>query len=140
MNILQFPDPTLLKPCSNIEKVDKEIKDLALLMLAITHEQKAIGLAANQIGILHNMFVMVLNNKDYIFINPKILKESGNQLGMEGCLSEKGRFINKNRPLNITIEYIDIHGKLRKKAFSSLGARCIAHEISHLSGRQPLED
>lgn len=137
--ILQFPDPILLTPSEKITIFDKDLRNLAIEMLSIVHNKRAVGLSANQIGINKHMFVMSLNDKDYIFVNAKITKMSGEQTSNEGCLSSEGVYKEITRPLNITIEYQDVHGKQKHKGFSGLAARCCVHEMLHCLGYEPLE-
>lgn len=139
MKILQFPNPILYTKSKEVEFFDADLRDLATAMTKVMHEHKAVGLAAIQIGIPKKIFTMTLHNKDYIFVNPTILRKSGSQVGDEGCLSEEGRYIVKERALNVTLVYQDIHGNKKKKAFSGLAARCILHELDHLDGKRPLE-
>ena len=138
--ILQFPNDQLYIPSEVIKDFDLNLKKLAQEMLKITKEEKAVGLAAVQIGIHKQIFVMLIKDKEYAFCNPKITKQSGTQEVLEGCLSERGNYITKTRPMNIVIEYQDIYGSKKRKAFSGLAAQCCVHEYSHLLGRRPLND
>ncbi|MGN1034786.1 MAG: peptide deformylase [Oscillospiraceae bacterium] len=46
-----------------------------------------------------------------VFINPKIIEESGFQIGWESCFSLPGHIYRTNRPFEITIEALDEDGK-----------------------------
>lgn len=140
MKILQFPDGTLYKVSEEITEFNSKLKAVAVKMVSIMHSEKAIGLAAIQIGIPIRMFVMTTNNKDYILVNPVIKHVSGTQYSEEGCLSEVGRYVIKERALNVTIEYVDTYGSKKKKGFSGLAARCCLHELDHLNGKRPLDE
>lgn len=141
--ILQFPDPILLTPCEKVTIFDKDLQALVIEMLKITHKIPAAGLSANQIGISKAVFVMILSKKDYVIINPVIIKTSEQeQLGPEGCLSigEGKVYKNVTRPMYIVVEYQDIYGKKKRKSFSGFASRVFLHEYAHIIGETPFDE
>lgn len=73
--------------------------------------------------------------KYYVFINPRILKQSRKKLdGPEGCLSVPGTFGNIKRHEKITMQAYNEHGKKFIRGESRFFARVMQHEIDHLGG------
>jgi len=67
-------------------------------------------------------------------INPVIIKASGEQLGMESCLSIPGVYGMVMRPERVVVKALDEYGKeMRLEGTASL-ARALCHEIDHLDG------
>ena len=56
------------------------------------YEANGVGLAAPQVGVLKRIVVIDVTGEDpYILINPRIVETSGEQTGMEACLSVPGK-------------------------------------------------
>ena len=73
--------------------------------------------------------------KKYIFINPKVLKQSKKTETMEeGCLSLPGIELQIKRAKTIKIKATDESNKEFKLKTKGLPARVIQHEIDHLNG------
>ena len=59
-----------------------------------------VGLAAPQVGILRQVVVVINENDELIeLVNPEIIQSSGEQFGLEGCLSVPGRYGFVKRPM-----------------------------------------
>ena len=69
-----------------------------------------------------------------MLINPKILKEKGEQEVEEGCLSFPNKFAKVIRPYEVTVEALDRDGKTIRVKAKELMAQAISHEIDHLNG------
>ena len=93
-----------------------------------------VGLAACQIGINDRIILVKDNNKVLIMVNPEILEQKGNQLGMEGCLSFPEVYKNIERPVRIKIKYQTILGNTKNQTYNGFTARIICHEVDHLNG------
>jgi peptide deformylase len=79
--ILIHPDPRLRKPAARVEAVDEGVRALAEDMLATMYEAPGIGLAATQLGVMKQIFVMDCAGKDepaepMVLINPEIVWRS----------------------------------------------------------------
>ena len=96
------------------------------------------GLAAVQVGVLRRAFIVIAGEsvKDGVieFINPKIISQSGEQTGTEGCLSIENKWGEVKRPYRLTIKFQDRYGKERKIKAEGFMARAICHEYDHLDG------
>ena len=99
-------------------------------------ELEAIGLAAPQVGVLRRVcLVLDEDSGEYIeLINPKIITWSGEQTGLEGCLSVPGRYGMVKRPEFVRLRAQDRDGNWFEAEGEGLTARCFAHECDHLDG------
>jgi len=103
-------------------------------------ESNGVGLAAPQIGIIRRV-VLVINENDEIMeiINPEILEQSGEQEGLEGCLSVPGMSGVVKRPMYVKIKAQDRNGNWYEAEGTGLTARCFCHELAHLDGHLYVE-
>ena len=129
-------DEILYKKSREVEEIDDRIQVLIDDMIETMHKYNGVGLAAVQVGILKKVIVIDLydNNGPIVLINPKILKEKGEQEVEEGCLSFPNRFAKIIRPEEVTVEYLDRKGKKIKTKAKDLLAQAICHEVDHLEG------
>ena len=100
---------------------------------------KGIGLAANQVGVDLNLFIIDISHTDdnefpRIFINGEITSSQGESIFSEGCLSIPEVALEVTRPEVILFKYQDINEKWHEEEFDGLLARAIQHEIDHLNG------
>ena len=65
---------------------------------------------------------------------PKIIAYSGEQTGVEGCLSVPGRSGTVTRPMHVTVRAMNRRGETFDVTGSELLARAICHELDHLDG------
>ena len=132
--ILKVGNPILKKQSNPISKIDKNIKNLIQDMFDTMAEAEGVGLAPPQVG--ENVRLIVLNMGDGPFeiINPVIIDEVGEQVGVEGCLSVPGFYGDVTRFLQVTVGGINSKGKKVKVTGEGLLARALQHEIDHLDG------
>ena len=100
-------------------------------------EHKGLGLAAPQVGLPYNAFVMGNpSDPDSIFsvFNPKIVNVDGTSDMDEGCLSFSGLFIKIKRPAAIRVRFSGHDGYVDTTDFSGYTARVFQHEYDHLQG------
>ena len=138
-----YGDPILEKKCEDVIKVDKTIQNELDYMATVMFRNNGMGIAANQVGLDRNMFVMYNFSKKKInaFINPKLLYASEWKTEqLEGCLSMPDFAVSIARSTDITISFTDYRGMNRTVRFSNLAARCILHEMEHLSGKYMLDN
>ena len=140
LEIYKLGDDVLRQNSKRIFKVNDEVRKLAKEMLQSMYAAKGIGLAAPQIGINKELLVIDVNFEDaaaepLILINPEIT-DYGTTLNSyeEGCLSIPGVYLNVVRPSTIKLKFRDEMGRPRKMKADGLLARCIQHEMDHLSG------
>lgn len=131
-----YPDEVLKKPTQKVKKFDKALKVLSDDMRELMFKERGIGLAAPQVGLSIKMMLCYDPDKQktYTLINPEIIKESGEQVGPEGCLSFPDLFKEVKRPQEVIVKYQDVNGKVQILKAEGLLARCICHEKDHLDG------
>ena len=135
-NLRYDGDEILRKRSKEIEKIDEKIVELAQDMMDTMHKWNGLGLSAVQVGVLKRLVVMDMyeEGEQYILINPVIIKEKGTQECDEGCLSFPNQYGKVDRPLEVTVEALDINGKKVRIKAKGLLAECISHELDHLEG------
>ena len=128
-------DDILYKQCKPVKEMTPRTAELIEDMFETMYETGGVGIAAPQVGVLKRIVCMdVGDGNQYLMINPEIIELSGEQTGMEGCLSvpgKRGQVTRANyakvKALNENMEEIIIEGE-------ELLARCIQHECDHLDG------
>jgi peptide deformylase len=136
-NLRYDKDEILRKRSREIEVIDEKIKQLAEDMIETMHKFDGVGLAAPQVGILKRIIVIDLYEEgtQYTLINPVIVKEKGEQIVDEGCLSFPNQFGKVRRPKEIEVVALDIDGKKVRVKGKDLLAQALSHEIDHLDGK-----
>ena len=116
--IVIYGNPVLAKPAKNLEKDYPGLENLVNDMFSTLTKADGVGLAAPQIGLPLNLFVVDLSPleeddpsfKDYkkVFINAEIISYGEETDSYdEGCLSLPGISESVKRPTSITIRYFD---------------------------------
>ena len=140
MKVLTYPHPLLKYKCKPIIKINQELRDIVAEMFETMYDAAGVGLAANQVGLPFQLFVMnPTGNKEekeqeYVFINPVILKKNGNASDNEGCLSFPDIHADIIRPETIEVEAISLSGEVQQFIWKNRLARIVQHEIDHLNG------
>ena len=129
-------DSVLNKKCRQVTKFDDRLHMLLDDMTDTLLEAGGVGLAAPQVGILRRVVVIDLEEDGILeLINPEIIETSGEQDGMEGCLSVPGKWGMVKRPNVVKVRAQDRDGEWFEVEGEELIARCFCHEIDHLDGR-----
>ena len=100
-----------------------------LLETIQAYNEQCVGMAANMIGYLKTMMVVLDENKYLILIT------SGKTYQIEeGCLSLQG--VRKTqRYESIKVSYLDQDFKKKIKTFKGYTAQIIQHELDHFEGK-----
>lgn len=133
--IVKEGDEVLRKVCRPVEKFDQKLNDLIQDLADTMYQANGVGLAAPQVGILKRVAVVDVGDGLFEFINPRIVKSSGEQIGTEGCLSCPGVWGTVKRPNVVTVEAYDRNGERFLLTANELFARAICHELDHLDGK-----
>lgn len=135
-NIRIVEDPVLRKKARAIENIDEKIIEILDDMAETMYEAEGVGLAAPQIGLLKRLVTIDVEDEHGLLkmINPEILETSGEQCGIEACLSipEVREYVK--RPAYVKFRYTDVEGNEKVIEATELLAVCICHEIDHLDG------
>jgi peptide deformylase len=133
-NIVQMGDPVLRKKCFEVTDFGEKTHQLLDDMKETLAKANGAGLAAPQVGVLRRIFVVSVDGMYFECINPTIVKESGKQVGEEGCLSVKGKYGVVERPMKVTVKALDRFGKPFEVKAEGFMARAFCHENDHLNG------
>lgn len=134
-NIRQFGEPVLNKVCKEVTEVTPRVRELIEDMLDTMYAANGVGLAAPQVGILKRIVVIDTTGENpYILINPRIVEQSGEQTGSEGCLSYPGKAGTVTRPDYVKCTAFDTEMKEFTFEANGLLARAVCHELDHLDG------
>ena len=139
--IREVGDDLLRKKSRPFDEVNDKAKQLLEdLYDTLKVTKDGVGLAAPQVGVLRRAIVVDLSMEEenpqgpYKLINPLIVKQSGEQICREGCLSVPGKLGDVTRPEKVTVEALDENGKKIKIKAEGLLAVVLSHEIDHLDG------
>ncbi|QWD93261.1 peptide deformylase [Polynucleobacter asymbioticus] len=137
--VLCYPDPRLHKRAKPVDKVDERIKAIVKDMAETMYEAPGVGLAATQVDIHEQIIVIDVSdeqNELMVFINPELVWTSPEKKSWrEGCLSVPEYYDEVERPANIRVKALDIHGKPFELEADGLLAVCLQHEMDHLQGK-----
>ena len=105
-----------------------------LLETLKANADRCVGMAANMIG-ESKTIAAVLAGKEYmVLINPVIVSRSGKEYETEeGCLSLVGKRPVKRHSV-ITVEYLDMKFRKKKRTFRNFDAQVVQHELDHFEG------
>ena len=137
--VVHYGDPILRKVCKPVKDF-KKLSSLIDDMFDTMYEESGVGLAANQIGVDLNLFIIDISGIEeetesvHIFINGEIMENRGESWFEEGCLSIPNVRLEVKRPEFIQFKYQDENGTEHIEEMRGLLARAIQHEIDHLKG------
>ena len=120
------------------EPVDSFVRFLHGLLDDLTHTMRAapgVGLAAPQIGEALAVCVVEVENRLHELVNPRIVKSTGDDRDLEGCLSIPGYAAYVTRRERVWVVAQDRRGRKIKVAGSGLLGRAFQHEVDHLDGK-----
>ena len=135
-----WPDLVLTQTCARVELSEPNLNELIKDMFDSMYNANGRGLAAPQIGVMKQIFVVDMTWKEStrdpcVFINPQITETFGDTVVMiEQCLSIPDTPMPVARPERIYLHWSNIDGELASAFFDGILARCIQHELDHLNG------
>ncbi|RME19260.1 MAG: peptide deformylase [Bacteroidetes bacterium] len=153
--IYLYGNPVLRNKSKDISGDYPHLHQLIHDMFETMYAAKGVGLAAPQVGLNINLFIVdaspfaeddndnTISNEEKekllvfrkIFINARIEKEEGNEWKFnEGCLSIPGIREDVMRKPIVTISYLDENFVSHTETFDGIAARIIQHEYDHTQG------
>lgn len=142
--IVVYGAPVLRQKAQPVALDDSGLPELIQDLWDTMYNAEGVGLAAPQIGVSLQVFVVdarSLQSPDEapftsVFINPRILSTDPVCIAHEeGCLSIPGIREKVFRPAGVEIEYYDESFTLRRAHYTGIVARIIQHEYDHLMGQ-----
>lgn len=150
--ILKYGDPVLREKTQPIADITPAVRALAEDMIDTMIDAQGLGLAAPQIGEAVRLFVIDLSVMEpesiierlgsiaedppaqIALINPEVIKQEGEQVGEEGCLSFPDLYDKVARPNIVRVKAQDLDGNSVEIEGSDILARALIHEADHLDG------
>jgi peptide deformylase len=133
--IVLLGDPRLRlkgEPVSSFGKLLHQLlDDLAHTM----RDAPGVGLAAPQLGEPLQACVIEVQGQLHELVNPQIVRASGDDRDLEGCLSIPGFVAYVTRKERVWVVAQNRLGRRIKLAGSGLLGRAIQHELDHLDGK-----
>ncbi|MBR20272.1 MAG: hypothetical protein CMA64_09055 [Euryarchaeota archaeon] len=127
---------------NKLEEDKKRYQSISAEMIQIMIDNRGIGLAANQVGLNLQMFVMKKLSGEFLTcINPKLVsigKDWHGDIPMataeEGCLSYPDVHYEIERPREVTVQWTDYASNDHSADLEGIDARCWLHEYDHCQG------
>jgi peptide deformylase len=127
-------DEVLRKKSREVDVIDDRIKTLLSDMAETMYAANGVGLAAPQVGVLKRVVVIDVGDGLLELINPVVVKQEGEQVDVEGCLSVPGVAGEVKRPAKVLVEALNPDGEKITVEGQELLAVALCHEIDHLDG------
>lgn len=136
MKLLNENDPFLNIPVEDFDlaNLPEDIYSKISEMMVTMINNRAIGLAANQVGLPWRVFIITTIDGIRVCINPKIISQSNILPNSEGCLSFPGLKLVVHRPNILQVEYFDTDLNLVSETLYGMDAVVFGHELDHLNG------
>jgi peptide deformylase len=139
LQIIHYPHPTLRHRSRPVRKVDRELRATVAEMFDLMYEARGIGLAANQVDLPLQLFVVNLAGErgageEMVFLNPVLSAPRGSSEREEGCLSIPGLHADVIRPESVHVTAWNLSGEVFDQRVDGMLARAIQHENDHLLG------
>ena len=140
--VRKFGDPVLKTKARPVDRFDDALREEIRRMGELMSDAMGVGLAANQVGVLHRVLVYRVQQQSPVaaLINPEIeWRGDEEEILEEGCLSLPAVHVDVERPVHIRVRALDEHGEPITVEASGLEARVIQHEVDHLDGKLVLD-
>lgn len=124
----------LRRKAKPVGKVTAEVQELIDDMTEVMHEANGIGLAAPQVGVSKRVIVAEVEDRFYALVDPTLVKQEGEKVDTEGCLSIPGIAAEVPRATRVVVKAKSRRGRGMKLRAEGLLARVLQHEIDHLDG------
>ncbi len=135
--VVKYPNKVLMTKAGEVSEVTEAERHLAKDMIETMYAQNGVGLAANQVGVLKQIFVASadqIKGKELVFLNPKIVKKEGVVKEFEGCLSIPEFYEPVKRSKKVWLRAMTLSGETVEVKGEGLLSRIFQHEVDHLNG------
>ena len=139
LKIRLYGDPCLEKKSKAVKEVGPVERMLISAMFETMIACKGVGLAAPQVGINEQIFVVDTGKEVFAAVNPKILKTAGSEVMEEGCLSIPRVLVDIKRAKTVWVEFTDGENRHVRAQLNGLVAKVFQHEYDHLQGKLILD-
>lgn len=132
--IRQYGEPILRQKCRRVLRLASRENRVLSQMAATMYKVQGVGLAAPQIGLDEQLFVVDVGEGLIKLANPLILLKDGESVVEEGCLSLPHTMVKVRRANRVTVEGWDENEERVRIEGEGILARVLQHEIDHLRG------
>ena len=133
--IATLGDPRLRLKGEPVESFGKYLHELLDDLAQTMRAAPGVGLAAPQIGVALQACVVEVEDKLHELVNPRIVRSTGDDTDLEGCLSIPGYVAYVTRREKVWVVAQNRQGRKYKVAGSGLLGRALQHELDHLDGK-----
>ena len=132
--IRKYGEPILRQKCRRVLRLASRENRVLSQMAATMYKVQGVGLAAPQIGLDEQLFVVDVGEGLIKLANPLILLKDGESVVEEGCLSVPHTMVKVRRASRVTVEGWNENEERVRIEGEGLLARVLQHEIDHLRG------
>ena len=133
--ILLLGDPRLRLKGLPVDSFGRYLHELLDDLAHTMRAAPGVGLAAPQIGETLSACVVEIEGQLHELVNPRIVKATGDDRDLEGCLSIPGYAAYVTRRERVWVVAQNRTGRKIKVAGSGLLGRALQHELDHLDGK-----
>ncbi len=133
--IVLLGDPRLRLKGVPVESFGKFLHGLLDDLTDTMRHAPGVGLAAPQLGEALQACVIEVGDQLYELVNPRIVRATGDDRDLEGCLSLPGYYAYVTRREKVWVVAQNRLGRKIKVAGSGLLGRALQHELDHLEGK-----
>ncbi|HEV8516897.1 MAG TPA: peptide deformylase [Candidatus Limnocylindrales bacterium] len=133
--IVTLGDPRLRLKGEPVESFGHYLHELLDDLAETMRDAPGVGLAAPQLGVALQACVIEVEGRLHELVNPRIVRASGEDRDLEGCLSIPGYVAYVTRKERVWVAAQNRHGRRIKLASGGLLGRAVQHEVDHLDGK-----
>lgn len=133
--IVTLGDPRLRLKGEPVDSFGRYLHELLDDLTETMRAAPGVGLAAPQLGVALQACVIEVGGQVHELVNPRIVRSSGDDRDLEGCLSLPGYVAYVTRREKVWAVAQNRHGRKIKLAGIGLLSRAMQHELDHLEGK-----
>ena len=133
--IVTLGDPRLRLKGERVDSFGKYLHELLDDLAETMRAAPGVGLAAPQLGVALQACVVEVEGKLHELVNPRIVRATGDDHDLEGCLSIPGYVAYVTRREQVWVVAQNRQGRKIKVAGRGLLSRALQHELDHLEGK-----
>jgi peptide deformylase len=133
--IVLLGDPRLRLKGLPVDSFGKYLHELLDDLTDSMRHAPGVGLAAPQLGEALQACVVEVEGQLHELVNPRIVRSTGDDRDLEGCLSIPGYVAYVTRREQVWVVAQNRHGRKIKVSGAGLLSRALQHELDHLDGK-----
>jgi peptide deformylase len=133
--VVLLGDPRLRLRGETVDSFGRYLHELLDDLADTMRHAPGVGLAAPQLGEAVRACVIEVEGRLYELVNPEIIRASGDDRDLEGCLSIPGYVAYVTRREKVWVAAQDRKGKKIRVSGTGLLGRALQHELDHLQGK-----